>query len=128
MHLCLYFFILVHSLSPLILLANWISLGIRVILLACNAQRFASSRSHTKYVSAASCKASSAVSCILISCFSFCAISLTSLLNGNFGIRLWVDFWYFLISASANAPGRYLFFFSFTLYALHILFFSVSIP
>lgn len=49
-----------QALSPLILLASWMSFGIMVTLFAWMAQRLVSSNSPTRYASAASCSASTA--------------------------------------------------------------------
>ena len=45
-----------HSLSPQILLASWMSLGIIVTHLACILHRLVSLNNETKYASATSCK------------------------------------------------------------------------
>jgi hypothetical protein len=50
----------IHYLSPLILLASYMSLGIMVTLLAWIAQRLVSSNKPIIYASAASCKANTA--------------------------------------------------------------------
>ena len=47
----------VQALSPRILLASWMSLGMMVTRLACMVHRLVSSNSPTKYASAASCRA-----------------------------------------------------------------------
>lgn len=49
-----------HDLSPLILLASCISLGIMVTLFPCMAQRLVSSNTPTRYASAASYRARTA--------------------------------------------------------------------
>ncbi len=98
-------------LSPLILLASCMSLGIMVTLLACMAHRLVSSNSPTMYASAASCRASTAWLWNLRSLLYSCAISLTNLWNGSFLISSSVDFWNFLISLSATVPGRNLWIF-----------------
>nr|DAD22016.1 TPA_asm: hypothetical protein HUJ06_023479 [Nelumbo nucifera] len=49
-----------QALSPRILLASWMSLGIMVTRLAWIAQRFVSSKRPTRYASAASCNARTA--------------------------------------------------------------------
>jgi hypothetical protein len=51
---------LIQDLSPLILLANYISLGIIVTLLAWMAHKFVSSNNPTIYASAASWRANTA--------------------------------------------------------------------
>ena len=48
---------LFYDLSPWIRHASWMSLGMMVTLLACMAQRLASSRRPTRYASEASCNA-----------------------------------------------------------------------
>ena len=68
-----------HALSPQIRLANWISLGIIVTLLAWMAQRLVSSNRPTMYASLSSCKATTAEDCIFHSVLRSCNTSLTNL-------------------------------------------------
>ncbi|CAA6675081.1 unnamed protein product [Spirodela intermedia] len=75
--------------------ASWISLGMIVTRLAWIAQRFVSSKSPTRYASAASWRADTAS----------CAISLTRRWNGSFRISSSVLFWYLRISLRATVPG-----------------------
>ena len=76
-----------------------------VTLLAWMAHRLVSSNSPTKYASAASWSADTALLWNLKSVLKSCAISLTSLWNGSLRIRSSVLFWYFLISLRATVPG-----------------------
>ena len=81
------------------------SLGMMVTLLAWMAQRLVSSKRPTRYASAASWRAATALLWNLRSVLKSWAISLTSLWNGSFLIKSSVLFWYFLISLSATVPG-----------------------
>merc|ERR1719234_4253 len=98
----------IQALSPRILLASWISLGMMVTLLAWMAQRLVSSNRPTKYASLASCRAITAELWNLRSVLKSCAISLTRRWNGSLRINSSVDFWYLLISLRATVPGLYL--------------------
>ena len=69
------------------------------------AHKFVSSNSETKYDSAASCSAITALCWNLNYVLNSWAISLTSLWKGSFRMRRSVDFWYFLISLRATVPG-----------------------
>ncbi|KAL7083543.1 hypothetical protein ACP275_14G170500 [Erythranthe tilingii] len=82
------------------------SFGIMVTLLAWMAQRLVSSKSPTRYASAASCSAATAELWKRRSVLKSCAISRTSLWNGSLRIRSSVDFWYLRISRRATVPGR----------------------
>ena len=73
-----------QNLSPLILLASWMSLLIMVTLLAWIAQRLVSSKSDTMYASAAYWSARTAWLWKRTSCLNSVAISLTSLWKGSF--------------------------------------------
>ncbi|CAI0412737.1 unnamed protein product [Linum tenue] len=76
-----------------------------VTLLAWIAQRLVSSNNPTKYASAASWRAETALLWNLRSVLKSWAISLTSLWNGSFRINSSVLFWYLRISLSATVPG-----------------------
>jgi hypothetical protein len=88
--------------------ASWISLGIIVTLLAWMAAKLVSSNRPTRYASAASWRASTALDWNLRSVLKSWAISRTSLWKGSLRMSSSVDFWYFLISRRATVPGRYL--------------------
>ena len=99
-----------YALSPQILCANWISFGIMVTCLACLVHKFVSSNSKTRYTSAASCNAITAVGDTLNSCSPHhrsCTNSLTRRPNGAL-LSSSVDCWYLLMSRSAMVPGLYL--------------------
>ncbi|KAF8733140.1 hypothetical protein HU200_015513 [Digitaria exilis] len=66
--------------------ASWMSLGMMVTRLAWMAQRLVSSKSPTRYASAASCR--------------------TRRWNGSLRMSSSVLFWYLRISRSATVPGR----------------------
>ena len=87
-------------------LANCMSLGMIVTLLAWIAHRFVSSNKPTMYDSAASYRASTAWDWNLRSALTSCAISLTRRWNGSLRIKSSVDFWNFRISRRATVPGR----------------------
>ena len=100
---------LFYDLSPRIHCASWMSLGMMVTLLACTAQRLASSRGPTRYASEASCNAIIApLWNLMFTLPRSWASSLTSLWNGSFLMSNSVDFWYHLISHRATVPGQYL--------------------
>ena len=101
-------FLVVYALSPRIRLASWMSLGMIVTRFACMAHKFTSSKSPTRYASAASCRALKAWAAILKSCLRSCMSSLTSHLNGACLISSFVLLWYLLISLRATVPGLYL--------------------
>ena len=88
--------------------ANWMSLGIIVTLLACMAQRLASSMRPTTYASAASCRHMIALHW---KCKSYLptsrAILQTDHEKGNFWMRSSVLFWKHWISQRATVPGWY---------------------
>ncbi|KAJ1282537.1 hypothetical protein BS78_03G060100 [Paspalum vaginatum] len=86
--------------------ASWMSLGMMVTRLAWMAQRLVSSKSPTRYASAASCSAATADDWKRRSVLKSCAISRTSRWNGSFRISSSVLFWYLRISRSATVPGR----------------------
>ena len=81
------------------------SLGMIVTRLACMAHKFVSSKSPTKYASAASWRAANAWAVILASDLKSCTISLIRRQKGAFLISNSVLFWYLLISRSATVPG-----------------------
>ena len=95
--------------------ANWISLGIIVTLLACMAQRLASSMRLTRNASTASCKHIMVLPWKCISVLpNAWAISWTSHEKGSFLMRSSVLFWNHQISRRATVPGQYfLVFFTF---------------
>ena len=88
--------------------ASWISLGIIVTLLACMAQRLASSMRPTKNASVASCRH---IMVLPWKCMSVLptawAISQTSHEKGSLQIRSSVLFWNHHISWRATVPGQY---------------------
>ena len=89
--------------------ANWISLGIIVTLLVCMVQRFASSKSKTRYASAASCRHKTAHAWKCISYLStIWAILWTSCTKGHFLMRSSMPFWNQQILQRATVPGQYL--------------------
>jgi len=69
------------------------------------AHKLVSSNKLTKYASAASCSARSAVLWNLRSFLNPWAISRTNRWNGSFRMSRSVDFWYFLICRKATVPG-----------------------
>ena len=98
--------------SPHIHQASWISLGIIVTLLACMAQRFASSMSPTRYASAASCRHKMACPWKHRSYFPTSkAISQTNHEKGSFWMRSSVLFWNWQILQRVMTPGLYFWFF-----------------
>merc|ERR1719397_2169203 len=94
-----------QALSPRILLASWISLGMMITLLAWMAQRLVSSNRPTRYASLASCRAITAELWNLRSVLKSWAISRTRRWKGSLRISNSVDFWYLLISLRATVPG-----------------------
>ena len=88
--------------------ANWMSLGIMVTLFACMAQRLASSRSPTKYASAASCRHNMACAW---KCRSYLPTSRVILQTSHekcsFWIRSSMVFWNWWISWRATIPSWY---------------------
>ena len=94
-----------HALSPLILLASYMSLGMIVTLLAWIAARLVSSKRPTMKDSVASCRARTAELWNLRSFLNSDAISRTNLWKGSFLMSRSVDFWKRLISRRATVPG-----------------------
>lgn len=97
--------------TPRIRRASWISFCIIVTRFAWIAHRFVSSKRCTRNASAASWSAMMACDCHLMPSSrgrNVRAISRTRREKGSFRIRRSVLFWSFLISRSANVPGRYL--------------------
>ena len=86
-------------------LASWISLGMIVTRLAWIAHRLVSSKSPTRYASAASWSAATAELWNRRSVLKSWAISRTRRWKGSFRIRSSVLFWYFRISLRATVPG-----------------------
>ena len=87
---------------------SWMSLGIIVTCLAWIAQRLVSSRSPTKYASAASSRVNMACALKCMSYFPTSrAISQTSCEKGIFWIRSSVLFWNQWISQRATIPSQY---------------------
>ncbi|PNT76630.1 hypothetical protein BRADI_1g50821v3 [Brachypodium distachyon] len=68
--------------------------------------RLVSSKSPTRYASAASCRADTAEDWNRRSVLKSCAISLTSRWKGSLRMSSSVLFWYLRISRSATVPGR----------------------
>ena len=99
-----------YVLSPWILLANCMSLGIIVIHLTWIAHKFVSSNSPMRYTSHTSCSPIMAVAWICNSLLFCLKISYTSLWNGCLHINNSVLFWYHHISLSATVPGLHLLF------------------
>ena len=88
--------------------ANWMSLGIIVTLLACMAQRLASSMGPTIYASAASCRHMIALPWKCRSYLPTSRVILqTSCEKGSFWIRSSVLFWNHQISWRATVPDWY---------------------
>ena len=96
----------IYALSPLIRLANWMSLGMMVTRFAWIAHKLVSSKIPTRYASEASWIAWIADDWNRRSALNSWAISRTNLWNGSFLTRSSVDFWYFRISLSDTVPGR----------------------
>lgn len=97
--------------TPRIRRASWISFCIIVTRFAWMAHRFVSSKRCTRNASAASWSAMMACDCHLMPSSrgrNVRAISRTRREKGSFRIKRSVLFWSFLISRSANVPGRYL--------------------
>ncbi len=92
--------------SPLILKASRMSRGIIVTLLACIAQRFASSKRPTRYASTVDCSASRASLANRSSPTTSRTISRTTRPKGNFGMRRFVSRWSRFISLITREPGR----------------------
>ena len=102
--------ILLQLLSPLILQANCMSLGMIVTHLAWIAHKLLSLNRLTRYASLASCNAIMAVLWNRTPVKNCWPTSWTNCMNSNFLINSSVLFWYFLISLSAMVPGLYLHF------------------
>ena len=90
--------------SPQIHLANCMSFGITVTLLAWITHKLACSSSPMRNASPASCKAFTAIPWNLKSALLSCMISLTNLWNGNLLISSSVLFWHCWISFNALIP------------------------
>ena len=97
---------LVEKLSPLTLIASYMSFAITVTLFAWIAHKFVSSKRLTRNASDAYYRAKTAPLWNLISAINSCAIYLTTLWNGSFRINKSVVFWYLLIYLRATVPGR----------------------
>ena len=110
------------SVSPLILLANCMSLGIIVTHLACIVHRFISSNSHIKCNSAASCRVKTAPIWMLYQGDACCNNSLTTLRNAILEINSSVDLWNFWISHNASVPSWYLLAFLFIDFSTWVVF------
>ena len=91
-----------YVLSTLIHLAICISLGMIVTRFACIVHRLESSKSPTKCVSAASCRAVTVAGTTQKSVLKSCKISLTSHWKGNFLMSNSVPFWYLLSKCNCS--------------------------
>ncbi|KAF2925317.1 hypothetical protein DAI22_06g043200 [Oryza sativa Japonica Group] len=85
--------------------ASWMSLGMMVTRLAWMAHRLVSSKSPTRYASAASCSAATAELWKRRSVLKSWAISRTRRWKGSLRMSSSVLFWYLRISRSATVPG-----------------------